>query len=264
MFSRSSATGAHRYGGIWQGDNKSWWSHLRLNIRMCPSLNMCGFLYTGADLGGFGSNTTEDLMLRWMEFGIFTPLMRNHSAAGTRCQEIYQFKNLDAFRNILQFRYRLLPYLYSEFMKAALEDDLYFRPLAFDYPEDEMAVQTEDQLMLGHECMIAPVYVQNASGRYVYLPEEMLFVRFLPDGSRSEEVLQRGHHYISVALNEVPLFIRGGCCIPLVKPAECVEELRTDAPELCGFSGAEYELYEDDGLSREYENPANRRVLRKA
>ena len=51
---------------------------------------MCGFLYTGADLGGFGSDTTEDLVLRWLALGIFTPLMRNHAALGTRVQEAYQ------------------------------------------------------------------------------------------------------------------------------------------------------------------------------
>ena len=55
MFSRSSYVGMHRYGGIWTGDNRSWWSHILLNLKMMPSLNMCGFLYTGADLGGFGS-----------------------------------------------------------------------------------------------------------------------------------------------------------------------------------------------------------------
>ena len=71
MFSRSSYIGMHRYGGVWQGDNKSWWSHLLLNVKMMPSLNMCGFLYTGADIGGFGADTTEELLMRWLEFGSF-------------------------------------------------------------------------------------------------------------------------------------------------------------------------------------------------
>ena len=87
MFSRSSYIGMHRYGGIWMGDNKSWWSHILLNLKMLPSLNMCGFLYTGADLGGFGADTTRDLLLRWLALGVFTPLMRDHAAAGTRDQE---------------------------------------------------------------------------------------------------------------------------------------------------------------------------------
>ena len=136
LFSRASYIGMHRYGGIWQGDNKSWWSHLLLNIRMLPSLNMCGFLYTGADIGGFNCDTTEDLLLRWYALGVFTPLLRNHSAYGTREQEPYRFRDIDSFRRILDLRYRLLPYLYSEYLKAALRDDMMFRPLSFDHPDD--------------------------------------------------------------------------------------------------------------------------------
>ena len=263
MFSRSSYIGMHRYGGIWMGDNKSWWSHILLNLKMLPSLNMCGFLYTGADLGGFGANTTRDLLLRWLALGVFTPLMRNHAAIGTREQECYQFGNMDDFRHILGVRYRLIPYLYSELMKAALEDELYFRPLAFDYPEDKMAAQVEDQLLLGRECMIAPVYTQNAAGRYVYLPERMKFIKFLPDGTMFEEVLEKGHHYVEIALNEVPLFIREGKCIPVADAAECVEALDMGTVKLLGFSGASYRMYDDDGMHKDYENPGNWKILEK-
>ena len=87
MFSRSSYIGMHRYGGIWTGDNMAWWSHILLCLKMMPSLNMCGFLYTGCDLGGFGADTTRDLLLRFLGLGIFTPLIRNHAAVGTREQE---------------------------------------------------------------------------------------------------------------------------------------------------------------------------------
>ena len=262
MFSRSSYIGMHRYGGIWMGDNKSWWSHILLNLKMLPSLNMCGFLYTGADLGGFGADATRDLLLRWLALGVFTPLMRDHAAAGTRDQECYQFENLDDFRHVVGVRYRLIPYLYSEYMKAALNDDLYFKPLAFAYPEDSMAVQVEDQMMLGNEVMIAPVYTQNARGRYVYLPEEMKFVKFLPDGSVSEETLPKGHHYVEIALNEVPMFIRSGKCIPLAESAEYVEALDTKHLTMLGYPGAEYTLYEDDGIGKDYENKENYRTLK--
>lgn len=262
MFSRSSYIGMHRYGGIWMGDNKSWWSHILLNLKMLPSLNMCGFLYTGADLGGFGADATRDLVLRWMALGVFTPLMRNHAAAGTREQECYQFENVEDFRHVIGVRYRLVPYLYSEYMKAALNDDMYIKPLAFVYPEDPMAVQVEDQMMLGNEIMIAPVYTQNARGRYVYLPEEMKFVKFLPDGTISEEVLEKGHHYVEIALNEVPLFIRGGKCIPLAETAEYVDALDTEHLDMLGYEGAEYTLYEDDGVSKEYDKAENYRTVR--
>lgn len=261
LFSRSSYVGMHRYGGIWTGDNKSWWSHILLNLKMMPSLNMCGFLYTGADLGGFDADATRDLVLRWMALGVFTPLMRNHAALGTREQEAYQFERVEDFRGIVETRYRLIPYLYSEYVKAALNDDMYFRPLAFVYPKDSFAANVEDQVMLGDEAMIAPVYTQNAKGRYVYLPERMMLVKFAEDGRYTQEVLEKGHHFVEVALNEVPLFIREGRCIPLVKAARCVEELDTGRMETVGFTGAKYMLYEDDGVTKEYEKEGRYREL---
>ena len=250
MFSRSSYIGMHRYGGIWTGDNCSWWSHILLNLKMMPSLNMCGFLYTGADLGGFGANTTRDLLLRWLALGVFTPLMRNHAALGTREQEPYQFEHIEDFRNVIGVRYRLVPYLYSEYMKAALNDDMYFKPLAFVYPDDKLARNTEDQLMIGNEIMIAPVYTQNAIGRYVYLPEEMMFVKFLGNGNMFQEVLPKGIHYVEVALNEVPLFIRKGCAIPVADFAESVPDIKEESIRMVGYEGASYERYTDDGVSR--------------
>ena len=261
MFSRSSYVGMHRYGGIWTGDNKSWWSHILLNLKMMPSLNMCGFLYTGADLGGFGADTTRDLLLRHLALGVFTPLMRDHAAKGTREQECYQFEQIEDFRHVIGVRYRLIPYLYSEYMKAALNDDMYFKPLAFEYPKDKRAVRVEDQLMIGNEIMIAPVYEQNARGRYVYLPETMKFVKFLPDGTIMEEILEKGDHYVEIALNEVPLFIRSGKCIPLAEAVESVAELDTENLKMIGFEGAQYTLYEDDGIHKDYENVENYRKL---
>ena len=261
MFSRSSYIGMHRYGGIWTGDNKSWWSHILLNLKMLPSLNMCGFLYTGADLGGFGSDTTRELLLRFLALGVFTPLMRNHSATGTREQECYQFEKIEDFRAVINTRYRLVPYLYSEYMKAVLNDDMYFKPLGFVYPDDKRAIRIEDQLMLGNEIMIAPVYEQNARGRYVYLPEEMKFIKFLPDGSISEEVLAKGIHYVDVALNEVPLFIRSGKCIPVAEAAECVKDIDTEHLQLIGYKNSSYTMYEDDGIHKDYDKEENYRVF---
>ena len=251
MFSRSSFIGAHRYGGVWQGDNNSWWGHIKLNLQMLPSLNMCGFLYNGADLGGFGCNTTEDLLLRWLQLGVFTPLMRNHSASGTREQEIYRFSTWEDMRNILTVRYALLPYLYSEFMKAALTDEMYFRPLAFDYPQDDTACRVEDQVMLGEGCMIAPVYEQNARGRHVYLPEDMLMVRFRSSDDYDLTPMEAGHYWIELALNEMPMFIRRGHVIPLAGAAEYVEGVDDTHLTLLGWldKDAALNLYSDDGFT---------------
>lgn len=259
LFSRASYIGMHRYGGIWTGDNTSWWSHLLLNIKMMPSLNMCGILYTGADIGGFGGNTTEDLLLRWLQFGCFTPLMRNHAALGTREQEAYQFTAIENFRNVIGIRYGLIPYLYSEYMKAALRDEMYFRTLMMDYPEDPFAERVEDQLMVGDSIMIAPVYEQNAKGRYVYLPEEMLMVKLSSLTDRTYTIMEKGHHYVDIALEEMVFFIKPNHLVLLSKGGEYVDALDEMKLELCGFvkDTACYELYQDDGFSKDYENINN-------
>ncbi|MBD5404366.1 MAG: alpha-glucosidase [Treponema sp.] len=225
IFSRASCIGAHRYGGIWMGDNKSRWQHLLLNLKMLANLNMCGFLFTGADLGGFGANVTEDLLLRWYALGIFIPLLRNHSALGTREQEPYQFKNVSAFAAILRLRYRLLPYIYSEFTNAAEKNEMYGVPLGFLFPDDKDALHTEDQLFIGRSIMIAPVYEQNAIGRHIYLPEEMTLVRFKNAEVVEKTKVQKGHSYFYCPLDEVVIFLRKGSVLPLAAPAKNTTEL---------------------------------------
>lgn len=266
LYSRSSFIGSHRYGGIWLGDNNSSWAQLLANIQMMPSVQMCGFLYSGADLCGFSCDTTPDLALRWLEFGLLTPLMRNHSAVGTRMQEYYRFPEvLPAVRNMIRLRYALLPYLYSEFMKAALENTSYFRPLAFDYPDDPDAREVEDQLLLGEGLMVAPVYVQNAHGRHVYLPEPMKLLRLRAVDDYDEEILPAGHHYIRCALDEMLLFIRPGHIIPVAQPANNTAELDDASLTLWSFlpngESAEYRMYRDDGVTTEYEKKEHWKTL---
>lgn len=257
MFSRSSYIGMHRYGGIWTGDNKSWWQHMLLNLKMLPSLNMTGILYTGADIGGFSQNATEDLMMRWIQLAMFSPLMRNHSEMHSREQEICRFDHVGKFRNFLEIRYGMIPYIYSEFMKAALNYDMYFQPLAFVYPEDDFTQQVEDQLMVGESLMMAPVYEQNATGRYVYLPEEMAMLRFRSLQDYDVEILAKGHHYVVAGLYEMIIFLRPDKILLLGEGGESVQELKADKIKAIAYvrEGASYDWYDDDGEGKDYDNP---------
>ncbi len=265
LYSRSSFIGSHRYGGIWLGDNNSSWGQLLANIQLMPNVQMCGFLYTGADLCGFAGDTTPDLALRWLEFGIFTPLMRNHAAAGTREQEYFRFaEKMPSFRKMLELRYALLPYLYSEFMKAALQDSSYFRPLAFDFPDDADAQTIEDQLFLGEGLMVAPIYTQNAVGRYLYLPEPMKLLRLRSVSDFDEELLPAGHHYVRCGLDEVLLFIRPGCIVPTTTPAENSAQLGETNLTLWSYlpdGFGSYRMYTDDGVTTDYERPEHWKLI---
>ena len=234
MFSRASYIGMHRYGGIWTGDNHAWWSHILLSLKMLPSLNMCGFMYVGSDIGGFNDNTTEELMMRWMGLAVFVPLMRNHAAAGTRYQELYRFTDTDTFKNIVTMRYALIPYLWEAYRKAVEQDTLMYRPLGFEHPEDKVAVATEDQLYVGEDIMICPVYTQNAVGRYVYLPEPMTMVRMKSADEYELEKYEAGHYFVEIPAQEIVFFIRDGHRIPLYKSAEYTEAVFENECEWIG------------------------------
>jgi alpha-glucosidase len=100
--------------------------------------------------------------------------------------------------------------------------------------------------------MIAPVYTQNASGRVVYLPEEMMKVSFKKDGSIDTEILPAGHQYVPYGLDEVVFFIRKGKAIPVAKKAMRTKDIDEEHLGMIGYEGAEYPLYNDDGITKNY------------
>lgn len=209
LFSRSSFIGMHRSAGIWFGDNCSWFSHILLNLKQAANVNMTGFLYSGADTCGFRYDVTPDLALRWLQLSIFMPLFRNHSSRDTRNQEFYRFGMIDSFKNMLKLRYSLIPYIYSEFIKASINDDMFIKPLSFVY-KDERCKDVEDQVMVGESIMIAPIYTQNAKGRNVYIPEDMMMYRFKSPTDYKTKAYTKGDYYIECNLDEVLLFVRKG------------------------------------------------------
>ncbi|MGL4773089.1 MAG: TIM-barrel domain-containing protein [Clostridium sp.] len=256
LFSRASYIGAHRHGGVWTGDNSSYWEHLIMNIKMMPSLNMCGFLYSGADTCGFNSSADSELAVRWNQFSIFTPLFRNHSSSGTRKQEPFSFdsETEHILKETIKFRYSMIPYLYSEFMKSINSCDMFIKPLVFDY-EDDFSSQVEDELLIGESLMIAPVYEQNKRGRYVYLPEEMLLWKVSSEGNLDLDLINQGHSYIDVDINEFCLFIRKNKIFVYGESAQSVEKINNSTLNIIAFvlDKAEYNLYDDDGISKNFE-----------
>lgn len=250
LFSRASYIGSHRYAGIWTGDNSSTWFMLQRGFEMLPGLNMCGFLFSGMDTGGFMGNCTRKLLLRWLAVSVFTPLFRDHSAKGTIHQECYRFAGKSSFRNVLSLRYKLLPYLYSEFMKAALRADMLIKPLAFVFDKDPQCQDVQDQLMVGESIMIAPIMKKDQDSRLVYLPEEMTMVDYY-DRSFHAKALSQGSHRIKIPLSHVVFFVRKNHLVPVsLKGGMSVSEVDFDNLSFLG-DGTSYEYYRDDGETRE-------------
>lgn len=132
-------------------------------------------------------------------------------------------------------------------MKAVANNDMMYIPLSFEYPCDKYAVNAEDQMLVGESIMIAPVYTQNATGRYVYLPENMTMVRIRAVNDYELTECKAGHHYIDVALDEVVFFIREGHALPLAGSGQYVDDIDAGEVTLLRAEGsnADYELIWD-------------------
>jgi alpha-glucosidase len=253
LLSRSSYAGDHRFTTIWMGDNTSWWEHMTTHIRMMLSLNLGGFFFTGADVGGFCGDSSPDLVARWTQLGAFTPLFRNHSTKGSRDQEPYAFDEAttEICRDAIQFRYALLPYYYSEFLAARKALSPFISPLLLSYSGDRVA-EIEDQFMCGRNLMVAPVVTPNARGRYVHLPEHRwLEWRMRRWDERPLKVREPGDYFVAADRDEIPIYLRENSLLPLCPPASCTDKLSLRELTVLGFvtGSAIFKLSWDDGNS---------------
>ena len=135
IITRAAYAGTQRYSLVWTGDNQSIWAHLQMAIPQLCNLGLSGFSYAGTDVGGFGADTTKELLARWVQVGCLSPFFRNHSAQGTRRQEPWQFDKelLEIYRKYVELRYHLLPYIYDCFFESEQTGLPIMRPLMLNF-----------------------------------------------------------------------------------------------------------------------------------
>ena len=246
----------------WNGDNQSLWEHLGASLPQVMTMNLCGFAVNGVDIGGFGNETTKELLIRWLEANVFSPFFRNHSGKNSRHQEPYAFdeETLQIYRKFLRLRYDFLPYLYDLLHAANAEGVPMYRPLFFDYPEDENGKECNDEVMVGSSVLLAPIVRQGQKSRIVYLPEGGWVNYF------TGEYFQGGKEYIvSMPLSETGVFVKAGAIVPMFRnllhiKKEELTELHLYLAPWAETEGAErknaYVHYEDDGESLDYKKGA--------
>jgi alpha-glucosidase len=175
------------------------------------NMGLSGLSFVGTDIGGFGSDCTPELMARWIQVGVFSPLCRNHSAAGTKPQEPWRFSDeiIDIYRKYVNLRYELLPYFYDT-MRQTEEIGLpMIRPLVLHYPKDKNVWNLNDEFLLGENLLVAPVVEQGATKRMVYLPEGTWYDYW------TKEKIEGGQYFIKEApLDVCPIFVKAGTVLP--------------------------------------------------
>uniref|UniRef100_A0A8C4GLE1 Lysosomal alpha-glucosidase n=1 Tax=Dicentrarchus labrax TaxID=13489 RepID=A0A8C4GLE1_DICLA len=215
VLSRSSYPGIGRFSGVWTGDVRSDWEQLRYSI---PGEEMClfGVPLVGADICGFGGNTTEELCVRWMQLGAFYPFMRNHNDKPNP-QEPYVFgqKAQAAMRSVLNLRYSLLPFLYTLFHHVHATADTVARPLFVEFPTDPNSQTIDRQFLWGSSLLISPVLEQGAVELAAYLPPGTWYS--LHNG---QPFYSKGQYLLLPApLDTINVHVREGHIIPQQEPA---------------------------------------------
>ncbi|MCI2110793.1 MAG: DUF5110 domain-containing protein [Bacilli bacterium] len=245
IVTRAAYARTAHYAASWTGDNQSIWDHLRLTIPQLANMALSGIEMTGNDIGGFSGDATKELLIRWIELGVFSPLMRNHSAFGTKRQEGYAFddETTGIYRKAVSLRYELISYFYDLLREHEETGSPVYRPLIANFPADPLLRNENTEAMLGASLLFAPALFPGERCRSVYFPSA--FYDYF-SGRR----YGKGYHLIDVPLEAIPLFVRENSIVPIVKGNPTTEYPKTLSFLVTGEEGS-YTHYEDsgDGLS---------------
>ncbi|GAA2210660.1 alpha-xylosidase [Nonomuraea monospora] len=241
VWARSSYLGGQRHSAQWGGDTYTSYAAMGSTIRGGLAHGLSGVPFWSHDAGGFTGRPTDDLYVRWSQFGALSPLLRLH---GTTTREPWEFPEVEAEAvAALRLRYRLMPYLYSAAVEAARTGAPMMRALCVDFPGDPVAWQADLQYLLGRDLLVAPMTAPEGT-RQVYLPRG-LWVDYW-----TNEVLE-GARYVTVSkpLDQIPLFVRHGALIPVQEQRDTV-----DVPAeitLVAFGGGDgtVEIHDADGVT---------------
>jgi alpha-glucosidase len=252
VLTRSGFSGLQRWATLWTGDNSSLWEHLEMSLPQICNIGLSGVPFCGVDIGGFFGDASAELWARWVQVGAFLPFCRGHSCSGTRAAEpwVYGERTESIARAYLTLRYRLLPYLYTLFQQAAATGAPIIRPLFYEFPGDASLAQLHDQVLCGPNLLLAPILRPGQEHRAVYLPEGEWY-----DWWTGERIRGPIHLLAHAPLERLPLYVRGGAILTLGPAMEYTDQAPLDTLTLDIYpaGASEWTLYEDDGISFEFE-----------
>ena len=294
ILTRSAFAGQQRYGSnTWSGDLQSNWNSLRNQIPAGLNFALTGNPNFNSDLGGFFANNYnesymdetapknplyQELYVRWMQYGVFCPMMRSHGTEVPR--ELYYYGQAgepvyDALLGAIKLRYSLLPYIYSLAHDVTANNGTYQRALIMDFKDDHNVWDMSNEFMFGRSLLAAPVLEAK------YTPERAMsksraridnvdFLEtktskvYLPAGTRwydfeTLEMFDGGQEIErGVNIKSVPIYVKAGSIVPIGPDVQYSTEKPWDDLEIRVYAGADgkFCLYEDEFDNYNYENGA--------
>lgn len=258
ILSRSAFAGQQRNGSIsWSGDISANWETLRRQIPAGLGFAMSGFPYWTTDIGGFfrpadqyTSPEYHELLIRWFQFGTFSPIFRIHGFHSRTEMWNYGPQVEKILTEYDQLRYRLLPYIYSSAWGVTSRGQIMMKALPFVYPNDPSLRDISDQFFFGDSLLINPVTSSHATSREVVLPAANDWVDFWTGKTyRGGQTIQA-----DAPLDRIPILVKAGSIVPMGPVVQSAAG-KEDPLEIRIYPGknADFLLYEDGGDGYSYE-----------
>jgi alpha-glucosidase (family GH31 glycosyl hydrolase) len=258
VFSRWGGLGNHRYPIGFSGDTVIEWSSLAFQPYFTSTAANVAYGWWSHDIGGhFYEDGTPELYLRWVQFGVFSPIFRLHSTnrpalerrPWAKPERIYQ-----AARDAMQLRHALIPYIYSMAWRAYQTGLSLVTPMYYSDMDSDEAFKAKDQYFFGSELLAAPV-IKPANEKTVFATQKIWF----PPGSwfnffDGEQVSGGMWRTVKTALEDIPIYAKAGAIVPLAPRVGWGGIENPKELDLYIFPGADnrFELYEDDGETTDY------------
>lgn len=255
IINRAGFAGIQRYAQVWGGDNLTDWRTVKFNIATILGMGLSGCANMGCDIGGFAGGAPEaELLLRWIQSGIFQPRFCLNSANddNTVTQPWMYEENNDYIRAAYALRYRMLPYLYSLMYEANQDGMPAMRPLFLEFPDDPACYADENlTFMFGPAVLVANVVEKDAKTRTIYLPAGCTWYD-MNDNLRAYAGGQTIE--VPVDLGSIPMFLRGS---GIFVTSEDVKHIESDTLRhldllIAAETDTSFVLYDDDGHTEQY------------
>ncbi|GAA5522123.1 DUF4968 domain-containing protein [Aliifodinibius salicampi] len=249
---REGYAGIQRYPYIWAGDWPSEWQYFKPVIRAGLNIGLSGVGYWSHNMGGFEHEADPELYIRWTQFGLFSPMAHLFGMDHPGYKEPWNYgeEAERIFKKYDRMRYRFIPYIYSEAYKMHKTGMPIMRALVLEYQNDENVYGIDDQYLFGSNLLIAPVTTKGAQTRVVYLPEGTWY-----DYWNGESYEGKQYYNIVTPLEKLPIFVKAGGILPKQRVLNLGQETAdTLTLEIFPDGESSYEIYDDDGKSKNYED----------